>query len=481
MKKLPVIVFVLLLSAFFAHAYSFEVSLEPIDNVITLDQKAKYQVTVENTLNTPQVFNLKTLDYPLWEISTDPIRNPITLSVGAGSSESIILLVNPLKVGQIGAYDVNLLVKRQAAVSGGEDEALTVPLRVNIATPEAGEYVETVIATITAEEAINPLEPYSFKVKVDNQNALTYENITVRAESNNFLSEAVISLGRKEKKTLEFTETFDPQAPPGTDTLIVMLLFKNRTLDTKIKKLEIQPYQHIRDKTESSGTFLRSSKTITYVNEGNYPFKGDLKIPINLLDSLFTSSQPKGHLVKKDGMRYLAVGAEMPPGGEFAWKVTKNYFALVVLVILALLSVGLYFLFRAPVILTKSFANVVMREGGVSELKVIINAKNRGKEKLHAIEVIDKIPNIADLEGGLALGTLHPISIRKHEKKGTIIKWVIDDLEPNDERVITYKLKSHLPILGQFTLSPSLVVFSHFDKKYIVRSNSIEVGPAAHF
>ena len=73
-------------------------------------------------------------------------------------------------------------------------------------------------------------------------------------------------------------------------------------------------------------------------------------------------------------------------------------------------------------------------------------------QTIFCIEIVDKIPNIADLEKGLSIGTLHPTKILKHERKGTIIKWLIEQLDAGDERVISYKIKSHLSILGEFRL-----------------------------
>jgi 3-deoxy-D-arabino-heptulosonate 7-phosphate (DAHP) synthase len=134
-------------------------------------------------------------------------------------------------------------------------------------------------------------------------------------------------------------------------------------------------------------------------------------------------------------------------------------------------------LFRSPVTARKTAANISLKEGGVSELKIVLNVSNRSNNKLRNIEVIDRIPNIADLEKGLTIGTLHPTKILKHERKGTIIKWVIDNLDAGDERVISYKIKSHLSILGEFSLTPTIVKFNFKGKEIITHSNSLGISP----
>lgn len=467
------------LSVLAVAAENFEVTIEPIDNVISFEQKAKFRVTIENLVPNAQVFRLKTLDFPVWELSTEPLVNPITLVVPGKGTDSIIVAVNPLRVASIGAYDVNLNIRRE--MQQGEPEVQNMPLRVNIATPEAGAYVETVLATIIAEEEINPNEPLSVKVKLDNQNSLEYSNLTIVLKSRLFRGEIQSALGKKEKKTVEFKSNIDALTPPGADTLVVSVLKGNKTLDTEVHHFEIVRYQDIVRSEKKEKKLLKGSTTYTYANKGNFPFDGVVKVENNLIDGLFTSSSPRGYGTKEEGVRFLALKVHIEPGEEFTWAVTSNYLSLVVIIALLLLSIALYYLYRAPVVVQKSFSNIVMREGGVSEFKVIINIKNRGKEPLHGIEVVDRVPNIGDFESGLSLGTLHPISVRKHEKKGTIVRWRIESLDPEDERVITFKMKSHLPILGQFTLSPALATFHHYEKRFIVHSNSIEVSPVANF
>ncbi len=112
-------------------------------------------------------------------------------------------------------------------------------------------------------------------------------------------------------------------------------------------------------------------------------------------------------------------------------------------------------------------------------MKVMINIHNRGKTTVKEIEVLDRIPNIADLQGDISIGTLRPIKIKKHDQKGTILKWVIDELGPGDERVITYKIKSHLPIIGEFKLAQAVGSYNVNRKKQIIHSNSLDISPQA--
>ena len=71
---------------------------------------------------------------------------------------------------------------------------------------------------------------------------------------------------------------------------------------------------------------------------------------------------------------------------------------------------------------------------------------------------------------------MQPSKILKHEKKGSIIKWSIDELHVGEERVISYRIKSRLPIIGDFTLESAVARFKHQGKERISHSNTLSVG-----
>ncbi len=470
-KGVLLLIFVLILSIGVS-ARSFNAEFEPIDNTITFGQLAKFKLEVRNDLNTIETFKVKTLDYPMWEIKTDPILNPIQFSVMPNKKREIELLVNPLHVSNYGVYDVNAIVE-----SVSKKEKLKIPLRINIVSPQVGTYVETVLATILMDDKINPTKGIPIRIILSNQNIIEYPEITVQVESSIIKDEIKESLGKKEKKTISLTKNINPQTPPQEDTLVVKLISNNKTLDTKIKRIEIIEAKELAKEAKTKIRFLKTIEEITLKNIGNVQYKEGIKIESSLSKMLFTSSRPKGKFIKEDNKRYLVVPVDIPPGGSTTIQITKNYITLLIIVALIAVIIALYYVFRSPLTISKKATNIAFKEGGVSELKVVLNISNRSKNKLKDIEIIDRIPNIADLEKGLTIGTLHPSKILKHEKKGTIIKWLIEELDAGDERVISYKIKSHLSILGEFSLSPTTAKFKFKGKDIITHSNSLGISP----
>lgn len=470
-KKGVLLFIVLLLASVTVSAESFRVSVDAIEDTITLGQLAKFKLTVSNDLNTIETFRVKTLDYPLWEIKTEPFLNPIQFSVMPNSQKEVYLFVNPLHISNYGVYDVSIVVE---IVS--RKEKVNVPLRVNLVSQEAGTYIETVLASIVMDEKIDPTKDVLITISLNNQNIIEYPEITVKIDSNLIKDEVKESLGKKEKKSISLTKRLDPQTPPQEDTIVVKLIANNKTLDTKVKKIEIEEITKIAKESKTKKTFLKSVDEIKLENQGNAVYKDSIKIETSLTQMLFTSSKPRGKFIKEDGKRYLSVPVEILPGEIASIQVTKNYVTLLIIAVLIVVIILLYYMFRSPLTVNKKATNISYREGGVSELKVVLNVSNRSKNKITNIEIIDRVPNIANLEKGLTIGTLHPTKILKHERKGTIIKWVIEELDAGDERVISYKIKSHLSILGEFSLSPTIAKFRYNGKEIITHSNTLGIN-----
>jgi hypothetical protein len=461
---------VLLAAAVFSQ--DFKVEVTPIENTINFGQLATYTLTIWNDLETRETFRVKILDYPTWEIKTEPILNPIQFTIDPGKKREVKLFLNPLHVSTYGVYDINLITE---IVSLKEKQE--TPLRVNLVSSQAGTYVETVLVGIIMDENIDPTKEIPLAITLNNQNIIEYPELLVTLESNLIKESLKESLNKKEKKTLTLTEMLSPQTPPQEDTLVAKIISNNKTLDTEIKKFNIIEHREITRKEVAKTGFLKVTNEITLENVGNVQYTENIKIESSLMQMLFTSSKPKGQFTKEGQKRYLNIPVDIAPGATFTIQLTKNYITLLILLVLLALIVGLYYLFRSPLTIRKTSANVSYQEGGVSELKVILNVSNRSKRKLKDIEIIDRIPNIANLEKGLTIGTLHPSKILKHEKKGTLIKWLIDELDAGDERVISYKIKSHLSILGEFSLSPTIARFKFKGKEVVSHSNSLGVNP----
>jgi hypothetical protein len=93
------------------------------------------------------------------------------------------------------------------------------------------------------------------------------------------------------------------------------------------------------------------------------------------------------------------------------------------------------------------------------------------------IQVTELIPSIAELVKEGNIGTLAPSKVLRNDKKGTIVKWELEALEPFEERIISYRLNSKIVIVGGLTLPPSRVKFiTKKGKERTIKSNNCPVS-----
>ena len=148
-------------------------------------------------------------------------------------------------------------------------------------------------------------------------------------------------------------------------------------------------------------------------------------------------------------------------------------FLIAVIAVIVFLTV---YVFKSSVRIRKGVADVDIKEGGVSALKVLLEIRNVTNKPIKKVAVIDYIPNIADLKKEFAEGTLKPTKVLIHGKKGTILRWELEELGPGEDRLISYSLSSKLSILGHFKLPRAKVIYREKRKERHVYSNTVGIN-----
>ncbi len=467
------ILFIFILMLFFSvgvYATGFDVEFKAVNNTIIFGQLAKFNLTITNELDGIVQFKVYTLHYPVWDLTTEPFSNPIQFPVMPHEKKEISLFLNPLEISTYGIYEVDIIVELI-----NKKEKIKVPVRVNIVPLYANVYVETVLATILIDDNIDPTHEIPMKIMLNNQNLVEYPDLLVTIESKLINDEFRESLGKKEKKTISLTKNIPKNTPSQEDVIVVKLIANNKTLDTQLKRIKITEHEELVKEEQTRKRFLSVVKEITLKNIGNMHYTKNIKIESSFIQKLFTSSKPKGMFIKEEGKRYLSIPVNLASGESLTITVTQNYISLLIITLMMGIIILLYNFLKSPLVITKSTTNINFKEGGISELKVVLNIKNRSKHKLEGIEIIDKISLIVDLDEDLIIGTLNPTKILNLKEGGTIIKWFIDGLETGDERVVSYKVKSHLLIVGGFELTQAIAKFNFRGKEIIAHSNRVKV------
>ena len=470
--------FFILIVAFFlfinaANAASFEVKVTSIKDKIVVDEVAEFNIEITNNFDTNEEYTIKKAGYPFWDMYTEPLQNPITLKVPAQSSSSIKLFVDPLYITSVDTYtlEIGVVLERLS-----EEQKVPVTIGIKSTEPLISGYIPTVLGSISIEpEVIDPREPFTVRIVLNNQNPINYSNLTVKIESSLIREEIHTPLGPKEDKTLEISRNLDSMTIPQFDRLAVSVLLDGRIIVNPIvKEFEVKAYM-TEEALPQDQSFLKIRKGIK-VTSNDASYKGTIKIETAPIKNLFVTTSPRAETVREDNKQFLVWQIELGKDNTMTVYVTENYRPVVVIIALSIAAIILYFLFRSPIVVRKGIANVGMSEGGISEAKVVVRIKNRSGSQLTNIEVMDNVPHIAHVEKEVSIGSMQPHAILQHPKKGLIIKWMLETLEPGDERVLSYRMKSRLPILGEFNLPAATARCNARNKVVISNSNRVTVG-----
>ena len=449
--------------SFVSAAYIFNVEIAPIKDDIYVNESAVFNLTVINDQHVMDTFRFRSDDI-WWSIYTEPQSDYFGgLKVFGQQEKSTKLLLTPKKGLLGGKYAVEIVLESQ-----NTGVAIKKLLNINVHSlkPPIPDYQPTIKLDIELANngKFDPRNPAIIKVILKNKNALNLTEISVTLKSKLIDEERYpLTLDPLERRTEEFSINFDPNEQPQKDTLLITASVGNKTF-VAIHEFEIIPYVlSFEQEVILRRKFLKKINEIKVTNPSNTQKQEVVLYRAPALKALFSGSEPQGGVQKINRKRFLAWNIELEAQESTSILVTYNQRPIFIIFLLIVGGIVLYFLVRSPVSVTKKLTNIRKREGGISGLRIQINVKNRSSEPVYDIKVIDKIPSIAEVLKEFQLGSLQPSKIVEREKKSTIIRWDIDTLESNEERLISYDIKSKLSILGELNLYATVVKFK--DKK----------------
>ncbi|MFH0868416.1 MAG: hypothetical protein V1831_03820 [Candidatus Woesearchaeota archaeon] len=471
-KKFALFALIFSLYMSIVYAAAFDVEVVPIKDRIVIDEFAKFRLEIQNNLKQDDEYRIYSTDFPTWDVKTEPLINPITLELAPGSKDSVELIVDPLKIRDIGTYAVTVNVRSKVTNS-----FISVPLKVTILStgPLIGGYVPTVITSVGIPKKIDPREEIPIKIILNNQNIIDYPDLVVKLESSLIKEKIETKLGPKEEKTLDLAVNIDSLTPPQEDDFVVAVFKGNRSIINPIvRRLEIAEYAS-QELISQEKRFLLTRNHYSFVSNNN-GYEGEFKIETTLLSSIFSSTSPKSKTVKEDGKRYF-VGDVKLENSTMEIVVTKNFIPLFTVIALLVILAASYYIFRSPLLITKEASNVIKTEGGISEMTIVLHMKNRGNSKITDIDISEFIPALVSVGKEVPIGSLQPEKVLKHEgKETTIVKWALDNLDISEERVLSYKITSKLTILGGFNLPATKAIFKQNNKTVTASSNRLSVS-----
>ncbi|MBI2546068.1 hypothetical protein HYV81_02710 [Candidatus Woesearchaeota archaeon] len=467
-----IIMIVSLYPAFAASGFRVKAP-EVIKDSILLNESAEFNITIQNTKGFSDTFRLSVPDSITWNVVTEPPSDKLSgILVEPYSSRATHVIVYPSKDIKPSRYGILLEIQSEY-----NRDVLQVPLEFNI---RGGEFVPPLLkpdlrvdVELTSSGKFDPRKDATVTVFVKNKNQLTLQNINVSLK-NSFIdkTQRIELLQPLERVPVEFKLSFNPKETPKAESLVITVIAGNKSF-VAIKDVEIIGFEaaFVED-VQTTPSFLKSKTVVEVTNPGNSYQQERIKVESNILKNLFTSAKPAASTERENGQSYLVWELGLDSGATTQIIMITNYRPLLYLLILALIATIAYYMLRSPVVIDKGVREVHKKEGAIHQVKVILHVKNRSAAPVEQARVTDIIPTIAEYVKEEKAGQLEPTKVLQHERKGMLVTWEFDSLESHEERILTYSMRSKLPILGDMHLPKATVKFKdRKGRELVVRSN----------
>ncbi len=442
-------VVVLLLLTTLVSAVKFEVSIFPSERAIKMNESAVFELELAHDSLVEEVFEVYSNDVT-WDI-----RPEMILKVPPGERLKANLNIRPLNLNP-GAYNLPITFRR---TNSADQQRKMVYIEVASPFPEDATYLPAVRGVATVTQEVDPRTGMTIKLSLENQNRRILDAVDVKVRSSVINKDYTTSLGPLEKKTLTFTAELDPLTQPQADMLQISVIVPEKDkayqFDLFPIPFDIVSYGAVIPVVASEKSFLKRIDTVTLTNEGNKPLAHVYRVPAWFAKQWFVSSTPES---KKEGGA-LVWEVPLQPGASSQMVIIYNYRPLFWIFLVLVIALVAYYVFRSPVSVRKSATVVATHEGGISELKVLIELVNRGSKMVRHVKVMDLAPRLADVVKETKETMLAPSKVTPHEQSGTIIRWEVDMMEPKEHRMLVYRMKTKLQVLGGMSLPVTAVRF----------------------
>lgn len=473
LKYFSLFTILFLISLSIGFSAKFEVDINTIqDNVVNSTDEAKFELNLKNMLAIEDRIRLN-YDQIQWTITTDPLTfTGITIKPMA--SEKVTISIKPKDTTNIGLYYVPLTI-----VSEKTKEEKTVFLSVYVGKKYNPEYTPLITAEVSLNGNnlnIDPREEVSLSITIVNNNVRKYDNINFEINSDLIKKKENFSLDSKETKKISYKFNLDNKLQPRTDSLTGTITAAGVTF--RLPKINFQIIDYTKNFEvieQINETLAKREETYKISNYGNAQKTQEISIVVDKFISIFGDFdvKPNYYAIVND-TKYAIF--ELTLDQDESTIIHRNYSFKLLWTIFAILTI--YVVYR---VYTMKDFNVVKKikihrnkDKAVVKVKVAFLIKNKTRKVFHDLEIADAVPSMFDVENDFPVGSVEPYSIARSKNQKTVVKWHINELEPKEERLISYEINARMPILGNFELPYSIVRYKHRNIAKMVKSNSID-------
>lgn len=452
------------------------VRVEAVNSTIT-DAKgfAEFNIYVTNNGDAAENFRFLYLDPPNWyaTLLPDPASKDMKLAPGDTGMYHLYVKPSSYKEETIGIRAMIRAVDSQFI----NDDAV---LRVKVGKPKTPEVPPNADfdVSVSVPAQMDPRGTYNVVVGIQNNNKRLLDGVNIKLNSAFITDDTNVTIQPNETKSISFAVILMDNIKPQADQLQVTVNYNGEEFYSQSHNFEVVKYVLPFDtEVDLDKSFLKEVRTIMITNKGNALKEDVVRIETSLKEKFFSRSVPKFRTLKEDGKYYFEWDASLDPDESMSITMTTSYrlLLLLALVIIALLAYKIAM--SNPLVVKKKMISVRKEHGGaISDLSVVILLRNRSKEPISKLRVVERVSPMVRLKTDSFAGSMHPVKMHEHDKEGTLLEYRFGELAAGDERIIKYRVYSKLHIFGTLTIKPTVVeFFKKNNAKRMSRSRSISL------
>lgn len=218
------------------------------------------------------------------------------------------------------------------------------------------------------------------------------------------------------------------------------------------KDIELEPAENIVETSEKKDLVIYKTLKIKKTNKGSVSTNVSIKVNQSTFSNTFTSSSIDP--LDKDRVGKfveLRLEKELIPGESLVFETKTNYiYPVIILFMVAALIwiVSIPIRAKKQISIKKKLVRAKTKTGEFAS-KILVVVRNKGSD-LQDVKIIDRLPAFTKLYE--RFGALKPDKI-----DGSKLMWNINNLEKNQELILSYIVYSRVKIMGRLNIPAAIV------------------------
>ncbi len=404
--------------------------------------KLEYNVTLRNDGSSPIKLSLNVLFTGLTDIT------PSVLTLNPGDEQLIHVALTVKSDQKPGKILIKLLV------FDDKGNSLNPPIYLQgeiLKSPKLFESVNINKVTINPQ-VLDPRNPFSISFEVYNPVETVVVPMEITSDIEGF-SYRVDNQNISEGTTTITVDnlTLPESASPGNHTFTVSLLFAGNVTSKGNAVANVVSYSNCVINEHTSVNLLGKKYVANVRNTGTDVANCVVSSSVSGIEKSLATSMTEGYSFENGKIIWkLSVN----PQSEVVVTYTISYIPILIIPFAAVAVIAAFWYMTRKVTVRKEIVDY-KRYPGFMDLKIQIKVKNLTNNELRHVKVYDPLP--AFVKEVRDYGTI-PGEIKKKGKKKNVT-WEIESIKPKEERVLSYKIRTSVEVLGHIGFSPAKVEF----------------------